>query len=373
METRARFILIGFFVLGVIAAGFVFVYWLNYAGGLRAQTTYLIRFENSVPGLRPGSSVLFNGIRVGEVTSLRLNPDDPKEVTALISVERGTPIRTDTQVGVYTQGLMGSPTIALHGGSPAAPALTSVDGQPPKLRADPEESQDVMQAARGVLRRLDTVLTENAEPLRNTIANLNTFADALARNSDRLDSIAAGLERMVGTPEKAPTTIYDLHAPRTFPPLPKIPEAQLVVLEPTAILMLDTQKILAHATVGEPPVFPDSQWSDSLPKLFQARIVQSFENAGYGRVDRENMDGIEADYKLSVDIRMFRLSVSPQPVGEAEFGAKLVDKDGRVVDTRIFRAQAPAKSADAPAAAAALDEAFGKAVTDLVLWTVGTI
>jgi phospholipid/cholesterol/gamma-HCH transport system substrate-binding protein len=373
METRARFVLIGFFVLGVIVAGFAFVYWLNYAGGLRAQTVYRVRFENSLPGLRPGAAVLFNGIRVGEVTALRLNPKDPREVTATISVERDTPIRADTQVGVYSQGLMGSPTIALQGGSPSAPAPASADGQPPLLKADPQASQDVMQSARVVLQRLDTVLVDNAEPLRNTIANLNTFAEALAKNSGRLDSIAAGLERMVGGGgDKAQPVTFDLRAPTAFPPLKKVPAGQLALAEPTAVLALDTRRILAYAAEGEAPNFADVQWSDNLPKLFQARIAQSFENAGYGKVNRD-ADNPEADHKLLVDLRTVRLSVTPRPVGEIEFGAKVLDKDGRILTTRVFRATAPARAIDAPSAAAALDQAFGKAVTELVAWTLEAI
>ena len=70
MEIRARYVQIGAFTLAVIAAGFAFVYWLNNAGGLRERTVYQIRFESSVSGLLVGSAVLFNGIRVGEVTGL---------------------------------------------------------------------------------------------------------------------------------------------------------------------------------------------------------------------------------------------------------------------------------------------------------------
>jgi len=246
------------------------------------------------------------------------------------------------------------------------------DGQPPLLNADPQASQDVMQSARSVLRHLDNVLVENAEPLRNTIANLNTFAAALAKNSGRLDTIAAGLERMVGGGEKVQPVTYDLRAPTSFPPLTKIPAGQLTVVEPTAVLALDTRRILTHAAEGEAPTFADVQWSDNLPKLFQARIVQSFENAGYGRGDRD-ADKPEADHKLLVDLRTVRLSVSPQPVGEIEFGAKIVDKDGRILTTKIFRAAISAKAVDAASAAAALDQAFGKAVTELVLWTLAAI
>ncbi|MCC6947368.1 MAG: MCE family protein [Bradyrhizobiaceae bacterium] len=373
METRARFVLIGFFVLGVIVAGFAFVYWLNYAGGFRAQTVYRVRFEDSLPGLQAGSSVLFNGIRVGEVTALQLNPKDPREVTATISVDRSTPIRADTQVGVYSQGLMGSPTIALQGGSPSSPPPASTDGQPPLLNADPQASQDVMQSARTVLRRLDELLTENAEPIRNMVANLGIFADVLAKNSGRIDSIAAGLERMLGGGGEKPQPVtYDLRAPTSFPPLAKVPEGQLAVGEPSTVISLDTRRILTYAATGEAPTFADVQWSDNLPKLFQARIVQSFENAGYGKVDRD-ADNPEVDHKLLIDLRTVRLSVSPQPAGEIEFGAKIVDKDGRIVQSRIFRATAPAKAVDAAAAAAALDQAFSKAVTELVEWTLGAI
>ena len=224
METRARVVLIGLFMLAATAAVFGFVYWLHSSGGLGDSASYRIRFENSAVGLRSGSSVLFNGIRVGEVTEVRLNSADPREVTVLIAVERSTPIRADTRVEIFTQGLMGSPTVALIGGAPTAPPLASAERVPPLLIAEPNAGQDVMQAARDLIRRLDKLVAENSEALRNTITNLSTFSDALARNSGRLDAIAEGLVRMTGGgPAKAPPTVYDLTAPRAFPGLAKVP------------------------------------------------------------------------------------------------------------------------------------------------------
>ncbi len=82
METRARYALIGLFLLGVIAAGFGFVYWMENRGGFLPRTAYQVRFESSVPGLSVGSAVLFNGIRVGEVTDLQLDAEQPKAVLA---------------------------------------------------------------------------------------------------------------------------------------------------------------------------------------------------------------------------------------------------------------------------------------------------
>ena len=93
METRARYALIGLFMLAVIAASFGFVYWLENKGGFAERETYQIKFQGSVSGLLIGSAVLFNGIRVGEVTGLGLNADAPQDVIATIAVARGTPIR----------------------------------------------------------------------------------------------------------------------------------------------------------------------------------------------------------------------------------------------------------------------------------------
>ena len=119
-------------------------------------------------------------------------------------------------------------------------------------------------------------------------------------------------------------------------------------------------------------MFQDAQWSDSIPKLVQARVIQSFENAHYRRVARP-MDGFAVDHQLMIDIRNFRVLNGSEPLATVEFGAKILGEGGRVVDGRVFHATVPAKTTDAAAAAAALDEAFGKAVVELVAWTFALI
>ena len=78
METKARYVLVGLFALFVIAGVFGFVYWLETIGGSGERVVYRIHFERTVSGLRVGSAVLFNGLRVGEVTGLALDLDNPR-------------------------------------------------------------------------------------------------------------------------------------------------------------------------------------------------------------------------------------------------------------------------------------------------------
>src|SRR6202140_722220 len=207
METRAPFVIVGAFVLAAIAAVFGFVYWLHNTGGLGPRATYHVQFDGSVPGLLVGAAVLFNGIRVGEGTDLGLAPDSPRRVNATISVASTTPVRSDTKVGLEFQGLTGVPVIALEGGM-----LLSNSGEVSTLIAEPGAGQGMTQAARDALRRVDSVLADNAEPLKNTIANLQIFSEGLARNTGKLDGIVAGLEKMTGASPPAQKITYDLQA-----------------------------------------------------------------------------------------------------------------------------------------------------------------
>ena len=196
METKANYSLIGLFTLAVIAAVFGFVYWFHNTGGPGERAVYRIVFEGSVSGLRTGASVLFNGIRVGEVTGLSLNADKPQQVIATVSIDKSVAIRPDVQIGLEFQGLTGVASIALQGGSPDKPALAGSKDNPPELKAPPNATADITQAARETLRKLDAFLVENQEAFHSALANIETFSASLARNSERIDKITAGLQNL---------------------------------------------------------------------------------------------------------------------------------------------------------------------------------
>jgi phospholipid/cholesterol/gamma-HCH transport system substrate-binding protein len=373
METRAPYALIGLFVMTAIAAAFGFVYWLHNSGGLTERTVYRVHFENTVSGLLKGASVLFNGIRVGEVTNLQLDANNPQTIAATIAVDAGTPVRADTKVGLDFQGLTGVPVVTLQGGSAPLNATNRTSGGSYVLVADPSAGQSMTNAARDTLRRLDTILTDNAEPLRNTMANLNTFTGALARNSDRLDGIVAGLERFTGGgTANAPQAVYDLTAPTHFPAIASAPRGQLTVAEPTALIVFETRKFLVRPNPSEDPSFAKAEWSDNVPRLLQTKIIQSFENGGLAQVVARPGEGVAADKQLTIDIRKFQISASGEPMAEIEFSARILS-DGRVVEAKVFRASVPLTAMNASSAAAALDQAFGACATELVNWAASIL
>ncbi|QBR70843.1 hypothetical protein CU048_05655 [Beijerinckiaceae bacterium] len=374
METRARYVLIGLFVLVTGIAGFGFVYWLHATGGLGERSVFRVRFDGPVSGLRAGAPVLFNGIHVGEVTALQLSSANPGQVFVTIAVDRNTPVRADSKVRIDVQGLMGSPSIALIGGSAALPVLAASQGEPPMLIADASAGQDLTQSARQVLGLIDKVVSENSDTLHDAITNLDTFSAALSRNSNRIDGIVAGLEKTFGGSEpKGPLPTFDLAAPRVIVTPPKKPSKQLVVADLTTLVRNDTQRITIVAKDGQSSFLENAQWADSVPKLLQAKIIQSLENAdflsGVGRAS----DGLSNDYQLLIDLRSFQISLSSPPKAEIEFAAKIVAQSGRIIDSRVFRAEALIKAVEPAAAVEALDQAFMQAASELVEWTAKKI
>jgi phospholipid/cholesterol/gamma-HCH transport system substrate-binding protein len=196
METRASFVLIGSFTLAVIAAAVGFVMWFQSLHTAKARSPIRIVFEGPASGLRNGGSVNFNGIRVGEVISVKL--DNPRRVVALAMVENSAPIRKDTLVGLEFQGLTGVAAISLKGGEEAAPAVPLDEDGIPILTADPNGLQDVTEAIRATLQNINRVVADNQAAVKNSLHNLETFTGSLARNAEKIDDVMLKVDGVMG-------------------------------------------------------------------------------------------------------------------------------------------------------------------------------
>ena len=374
MENSARYSLIGAFALACLLAAFAFVYWIKNVGGIGQRAIYEIRFEQPVSGLAIGASVLFNGVRAGAVTRIALDPDVPKRVSVTVALDPQTPVRADTVVDISYQGLTGAAAVALKGGAADSPRLTSNNGQPPLLIAAPDVGRSLTESAQETLRHIDGILDQNAKPLNTAITGIAAFADMLGRNSQRVEGLIGGLENLTGTgTPKAGPAIYDLTPATVFPQITKTIKGHLVVPDPSAIILFDSQKILIRNGEGTYTSVNNAQWADNLPKLVQARIVQSFENARQLNAVSRPLDQLNADYRLELAIHSFQIELAPSSKAVIDLTARLISEKGVVTDTRVFSASIPAKSTEARDAVAALNQAFSQVAADIVTWAVGAI
>ena len=165
-----------------------------------------------------------------------------------------------------------------------------------------------------------------------------------------------------------PPTTYDLVAPRSFSAAPRPAPWQLVVYEPTAVHALETDRLMVRPRADQVSYYKGIAWSDRLPRLVQARLIETFQNSGAVKAVSASV----GQYALVTDLRAFQIDVSSgKAVAEIEIFAKLVNTStGKVVSTKGFSARVPA-STDAPGdAIAALNQAFTEVLQDTTTWVV---
>jgi cholesterol transport system auxiliary component len=165
----------------------------------------------------------------------------------------------------------------------------------------------------------------------------------------------------------SPTT-FDLTAPRQRVGGGAIAGQVLVVAEPVAIQVLEAERIIVKDASGAVSFLGGAQWADRLPRLVQARLIQTFENASRIRAVSRPGDRIVADYQLNSEIRAFQIDAATSQA-VVELSARLInDRSGRVALSRIFTGRVPVPTIDAGNAAQALDRALSIVLLEIVRW-----
>jgi cholesterol transport system auxiliary component len=163
-----------------------------------------------------------------------------------------------------------------------------------------------------------------------------------------------------------PPSTFDLVAPRSFAAAPRPASWQLVVYEPTAIHALETDRLMVRPTADQVSYYKGVAWSDRLPRLVQARIIETFQNSGAVK----SVSASNGQYALVTDLRAFQIDVSSgKAIAEIELFAKLVNlSSGRVIATKSFSARVPAATDSPGDAIAALNQGFTEVLQDTTTW-----
>lgn len=194
METRASYLLVGSFVLALMAAAVIFVLWLT---GTTAEKTgrYHLKFSGSVTGLQVGSQVRYRGIPVGEVVAIDIITDEtderaPVTIEVTIEVRHDTPIRESTRASLEVQGITGVSFVQLTGESEPSPRLPpSTHRQKAYIPTKPSQIERIFQSFPELLAEL-TVLASQGRKLLN-----DENIDKISRSLDHFEAITEQIAR----------------------------------------------------------------------------------------------------------------------------------------------------------------------------------
>lgn len=189
METKANYILLGAATLAGAILIMLFAMWMANSEFRRGYNEYDIIFDDPVRGLAEGGEVRFNGIKVGEVQTLRFDPQNTSRVIARVRISADIPVKTDSEARLEPIGLTGVTLIQLTAGSNDAPiARPSFGGPPPSITGQGsqidiivERSEDIVLRASEAMAAVRDLLTdENLERVSRILADLETVSDRLA-------------------------------------------------------------------------------------------------------------------------------------------------------------------------------------------------
>ncbi len=173
MDSKVNYAIVGLFVIVLSIVLVASILWLSVDIQKKDYQTYQAYIQESVSGLNLKSPVKYNGVTVGYVYDIKLNPQRPSEVQILLNIEQDLQLRQDTTTLLSVQGLTGLAYIELTGGSIEAPLITIKSGQKyPELRNKPS-----------LLSRLDTTISSllnnlNSKTTNDLMLNINNLSEA---------------------------------------------------------------------------------------------------------------------------------------------------------------------------------------------------
>ena len=193
-----NYAVVGAFVLVLGAMLIAGVLWLASGGALQKKyDLYLAIEDESVAGLNLNAPVKYNGVDVGKVRDIHLDPENPERVRLIFAIERGTPIKVDTVAVLKTQGLTGIAYVELNGGArDAAPLRATTPGEYPVIRTKPSLSARLENVLTTVLAKLDSTSNnlnailsdENRLAFKSALADIAAVSHTLAERKDTLDA-----------------------------------------------------------------------------------------------------------------------------------------------------------------------------------------
>jgi len=213
MERQANYALVGVLSIVMLIGALVFIVWLAQYSFNQTYDEYRINFRGPVSGLSQGGEVQFNGIKVGEITRIALDRNDPNLVVTDIRIQAGTPVRVDSSATTAALGITGVKYVQISPGTAGQRLLREASNEHRpviptgrgRFEGFVQDASALMRDGAQALARINLLLSEqNIRSLSGTISDIGAATAELRNNRamfaninstfTRLDRAAADLQ-----------------------------------------------------------------------------------------------------------------------------------------------------------------------------------
>lgn len=225
MDTKINFFKIGLFVIALLLSLLAFVFWLGKFGFEKKKfDEYQIYFKESVSGLNIGSSIKYKGFEVGNVSEIKLNPNNSEEIQLNIVIKKGTPIKEDNYAVLGNLGITGLKYIELKGGTNESELLKEdengfriINSKTSDLTTLVDSTTDLTNELTLVLSQMKKLLAdENIKTIsqilnktQNSMSNMEEFSSYLVNNEKKIDELIKNINLLTKNGNKSFDSIND--------------------------------------------------------------------------------------------------------------------------------------------------------------------
>lgn len=204
MEPRAHHVLIGLFAIVTLGGCLLFALWMGKSSVERDYGYYEVRFDQAVSGLAIGNTVQYNGIKVGDVVDLTLDPEAPGQVRALVRIYSEIPVKRDTRASLTLANITGSMSVQLRGGTPQSPTLESDRDNPAVITAQPSPLRSFLADGETLIGSLDQLLgsanrllsRQNTQRIERILVDIEQLTTTLAEQRGELAQAVTHFNRV---------------------------------------------------------------------------------------------------------------------------------------------------------------------------------
>lgn len=201
MEKKANYFIVGSFVMTAFAGILLFTLWIAGSDLDRKMSYYYIYFKGAVTGLLEGSNVNYNGVPIGTVKKIIIDPQNVEQVRVTVGIKSNIPIKEDSTAMLEMQGLTGYVVVQISGGTQESPLLSvKGDQKYPVIPSKASNLQELVASVPEILNKVDSFLDRLNDVVdEKNQKNLHTILENMNQASQSLNTLLPEIHTSVGT------------------------------------------------------------------------------------------------------------------------------------------------------------------------------
>lgn len=204
METKGYYLTVGIFVISILVGAILFAVWLYDKTGGEGKP-YTIYFKSSVTGLNQGSGVIYQGVPIGKVTKISVDPDVADQVRVDVSIQNDFSVYKDTYAQLEMKGITGGLLVQLKGGTVNTTPLEHTRKTPsPIIQSRPSHIEELFTSAPKLIKNfsevaesLNQILTDKTKTnVTGIIEDIKDVTGTISRKTKSIESMLDGASNL---------------------------------------------------------------------------------------------------------------------------------------------------------------------------------